>query len=356
MRTCARCGLVSPGSALRCDCGFDLMTAAPAPPPDGRVAGFWIRFAADLLDALVLGALGMVLARIFKGPLLRLGERGVWIGLPFSLLYTGVLQSQIGGGRTLAKRLLGLRVVRMDGSLLSLDRSLVRWALVGFLFYGAAVSYALRTLAPFLGLQLVGAIVGGAQVALFLGCALLVPFHPLKRGLHDLLTGSLVVHGRLPPAEVMARGQNARRDRRLIVGAVVLALATSVAGGVSSLFRSARLEPALRLARAMEAMGIENPGVADTISKGTDGRHHLIVASGYVPTGVDGRPTVPDAHQRIVFLIRELMPLGDDVEKIGTDLRTGINIGIYRSYDSTLEFEPAAAPSPAATAPGGPSI
>ncbi|HEX3698472.1 MAG TPA: hypothetical protein VH374_24070 [Polyangia bacterium] len=35
----------------------------------------------------------------------------------------------------LAKRSLGLRVIRLDGSLLSLDRSLLRYEVVSFMIY-----------------------------------------------------------------------------------------------------------------------------------------------------------------------------------------------------------------------------
>ena len=81
----------------------------------------------------------------------RLGERAVFVGLAISMAYTGILQSRFGGGRTLGKKLLGLRVVRLDGSLMSLDRSLVRYALMGLLVYQGAVAYALVGLLPFLG-------------------------------------------------------------------------------------------------------------------------------------------------------------------------------------------------------------
>src|SRR5690349_2424365 len=101
-----------------------------ATPGQGRIAGFWIRFASDVLDALLLGLVGFVIVSIFRGPLIRLGESAVLIGLAISLVYSGILQSHLGGGRTLAKRMLGLRVVRLDGSLLSIDRSLVRYGLL----------------------------------------------------------------------------------------------------------------------------------------------------------------------------------------------------------------------------------
>ena len=130
MKTCTRCGLVNPDTSGRCECGGELVTGDQPMLAEGRIAGFWIRLFADGLDALVLGAVGFLIATVFRDGLLRLGEKAVLFGIPFTLLYTGVLQSHIGGGQTLAKRLLGLRVLRLDGQFLSLDRSLVRWSIM----------------------------------------------------------------------------------------------------------------------------------------------------------------------------------------------------------------------------------
>jgi uncharacterized RDD family membrane protein YckC len=181
-------------------------TATAPPNEGGSIAGFWIRLVADTLDAVFLFVVGWVLSVPFHSTFARLGERGVFIGLAISMAYTGVLQSRFGGGRTLGKRLLGLRVVRLDGTLLSLDRSLVRYALMGLLVYQGAVAYAVAAVLPFVPLAWVQTAFAGIAGALFVGCVLVVPFHPLKRGLHDILAGTIVVRRGLPdPVFVAAR-------------------------------------------------------------------------------------------------------------------------------------------------------
>jgi uncharacterized RDD family membrane protein YckC len=199
---------------------------------EGRVAGFWIRLVSDLCDAIFLGVTGFFIAWIFRAPLLAMGERAVIIGAPIALAYTGVLQSSIGRGQTLAKRIFRLRVLRLDGRYLSLDRALTRWAIMGVMSYGGAVAIALSTALPFLKVTTIAAVLGGAQLALVLGCVLLVPFHPLKRGLHDLLTGSIVVRGGGIPSEVVARLNNPRRDRILVSVAVAIMLVGIVASAI----------------------------------------------------------------------------------------------------------------------------
>src|SRR5689334_2497289 len=62
-KRCPKCGLFSPSSADPCDCGFSFGTGE-----GGRqieYAGFWIRFAASLLDGFVLLGISFVGAIVF---------------------------------------------------------------------------------------------------------------------------------------------------------------------------------------------------------------------------------------------------------------------------------------------------
>ena len=338
MKTCTQCGATNPDSSLRCDCGGQLAAGDKPGLVEGRVAGFWIRLLSDLIDAVVLGAVGFVLARIFRGPLLRLGESAAIVGAPLTLAYTGVLQSHIGRGQTVAKRLLGLRVVRLDGSFLSLDRALVRWALMGMMSYGSAVAIALTTALPFLNMQTLSAALGGTQLALFLGCGLLVPFHPLKRGLHDLLTGSIVVRGGRIPTAYVTRFQNARRDRALVIGAVAVAVLGTAAGLLAAGKVPASLQPATNVVGSIQKLGIRNPGVADSFVSGPGGHVHQIVVTGYVPTTDDGSPRVDNPEERILAIVRRDMPLAG-VDAIVISLRKGINLGVYSSYEFSNRIE-----------------
>jgi uncharacterized RDD family membrane protein YckC len=341
MKTCTRCGLANPDSSGQCDCGGSLAGGDQPAMAPGRVAGFWIRVFSDLLDALFLGVIGFALALALPGLLHSLGERAVLIGAAISLVYSGVLQSQIGGGRTLAKRLLGLRVLRLDGSYLSLDRSLVRWSTLGVLGYGTAVAYALSSVVPFFALPTLLAAFGGAQLALSLGCVLLVPFHPLKRGLHDLLTGSIVIRGDRFPAELVERLTRPARDRRLtIAGVAVALLGTGIGLGFAS-HTPAAVQPGLKVMTEMAAIGIQNPGVVEVRSLGPSAVT-TIVATGYLPTSADGTPQVENAEERVLASIRKEMPL-NGVDRLVVTLRQGINLGIYSSYLMGNRVEPVAA-------------
>jgi uncharacterized RDD family membrane protein YckC len=78
-------------------------TGAPAGGPSGPRAGFWRRFAAKLIDGILLGVVDLILAAIFA--------RGLYYGL--SLVINYAYYTYMEGrpqGQTLGKMALGIRV------------------------------------------------------------------------------------------------------------------------------------------------------------------------------------------------------------------------------------------------------
>jgi uncharacterized RDD family membrane protein YckC len=315
--------------------GHDPIGLAP-----GRVAGFWVRLLADLFDAVFLFCVGGLLSVPFHAAFIQMGERGIFVGLALSLLYTGVLQSRFGGGRTLGKKILGLKVVRPDGTLLSLDRSLVRYGLMGLLVYQGAVSYAVVAVLPFLRLEWLQTVLGGVAVALFLGCVLVVPFHPLKRGLHDLLAGTIVIRGPMPDAAFIAARMNHRRDRGILIAmAALVALAIGVSATLMAklpALAGSKYGPAI--SRELEKIDVANPVVSVVVLPHGDGSSGaLVVAAGFIPRSAGGgEPAWNDRHRAIVKVIKENVPPDFAIDRVGTALRTGFNIGIYRSYETVV--------------------
>jgi len=178
----------------------------------------------------------------------------------------------------------------------------------------------------------------GAQVALFLGCAFMVPFHPLKRGLHDLVAGSIVVKGGMPSAEIIARGDRPRRDRWLLGGAGALVVGATVVGA-SLGYLSQSFKQMVAVVQTLKKMGIQSPNVTHSFFRGDGGSRHAIFASGFIPPPGDGEPTVSDLQQEILTAIRRDVSL-DGVDQIGVTLSWGINLGIYRSSSGVTLVEP----------------
>lgn len=311
----------------------------------GQVAGFWIRLGSDALDAVVLWVVGWMLSLPLRGVFERLGERAVFVGLAISMAYTGILQSRFGDGRTLGKKLLGLRVVRLDGSLMSLDRSLVRYALMGLLVYQGAVAYALLSLLPFLGFAPVQTVVSGIATVLFLGCVVVVPFHPLKRGLHDLLAGTIVIRRGMPDPVFIAARTNRRNDRRIVIGAAALAAMAIGAGVVVSqrLASFSQLNSLLTLADQLRESGVSNVGISRNTVWNSGGPPIVtVMGSGFIPRPSDGgEPDWATAEAQFTQAVKRTLPADAGFDRIGSAFRTGFNIGIYKSYETRIYVEDA---------------
>ena len=180
---CPRCRPVNdPGSRFCYSCGLPLEGApaatgqvvTPAGAVVGTPAGFWVRFAAFLVDGIILGVVGAVIGMAMGEPLF--GESlpanpefadyfefkasdGVssFIDLAYHVVGWSVY------GTTVGKRAFGLSVVRPNGSKLGFGRALVRY------------------LAQILSI-----------LTLFVGY-LMVAFRKDKRALHDLIADSYVI-------------------------------------------------------------------------------------------------------------------------------------------------------------------
>jgi uncharacterized RDD family membrane protein YckC len=194
------------------------------PLPTARFAGFWRRVGALFVDSAVQGLLGLPVGLLLGERLAPVGSPARLVGLLIIMPYLGVLGSRVGGGQTLGKRLLGLRVVDAGGQPLSLARSFARAAMLAlpWIFNGIR----LGSLGPVVmatlwvgGLFVFG--VGGATLGTFL-------FNrPTRQALHDLVVGSYVVH-----ADGLGLPVPARSTRRPLVASAawmgVVAVVTTV--------------------------------------------------------------------------------------------------------------------------------
>jgi len=131
---------------------MDVPVAPSVTQPSIRV-GFWERVVAFAVD---LGVIS------FANNIQQLLVNSGWVTFVFALVYFVYLWSGQGGGRTWGMRVMGQRVVREDGSTLSLTTSLIRFAglCLSFLVIGIGVIW--------------------------------VAFDPKKQGWHDKFAGSLV--------------------------------------------------------------------------------------------------------------------------------------------------------------------
>ncbi|MFJ8065483.1 RDD family protein [Psychrobacillus sp. NPDC096426] len=126
-------------------------------------AGFWARFAANILDGIIIGLPLSCISYLIVGN---------WDETPITsfgnIIYT-IIVPVVWTGYTVGKRILGIRIVKLDGSKLGYGTMLLR-VLVGGLVYGLTLGIALIVSAFMVGLR------------------------EDKRGIHDFIAGTYVTY------------------------------------------------------------------------------------------------------------------------------------------------------------------
>jgi uncharacterized RDD family membrane protein YckC len=133
-------------------------SAPPAAPAPVLRGGFWERSLAYVVDGCVL-----LVPTIIVNVVINNQSGAFGVNLLISLVYFSYFWSSMGGGQTLGMRVFGLRVVKDDGTPLSIVVAVVRW-------FGLLVSI----------------------VALGIG-VFWVAFSNEKKGWHDLIAGTSVL-------------------------------------------------------------------------------------------------------------------------------------------------------------------
>jgi uncharacterized RDD family membrane protein YckC len=106
-----------------------MAAAAPVPAAiSGAKAGFWIRFVAIFIDGIIVGIVNSALAAILS--LNTNGRSGlqVLLGLVYYVYFWS--SNSPWPGQTIGSKLLNIRVVRTNGSDLTISQALIRY--VGF--------------------------------------------------------------------------------------------------------------------------------------------------------------------------------------------------------------------------------
>ncbi len=157
-------------------------------PPDRTIGSLWRRIVAFVVDGIIVGIAGTLVALPFFEPLSHLGPWGRLVGFCLALPYFAILNSKIGNGQTLGKRWMHLQVVDEDGNTISFWRSVVRYALFAVSYYVNGIALPM-TRTPWIVSSLISVVIFGV------GCATLylVLFNRhTRQGIHDLAVGSYV--------------------------------------------------------------------------------------------------------------------------------------------------------------------
>ncbi|TMB64214.1 MAG: RDD family protein [Chloroflexi bacterium] len=138
------------------------MAAAAAPAAvTGAKAGFWIRVVAFIIDSIIVGVVNAIIAAILNSS--TTGRSGIQTLLGIIYFTYFWSSSSPWPGQTVGDKLLSLRVIRTDGSDLTIVQALIRYV-------GLFISF----------------------IVIFIG-VIWVAFDPNKQGWHDKIAGTYVV-------------------------------------------------------------------------------------------------------------------------------------------------------------------
>jgi uncharacterized RDD family membrane protein YckC len=148
----------------------------------------WRRFLAFAIDGIITGLVVSLVTLPFFDALSRLGPWGRLIGLLITLPYFAILDSRVGNGQTLGKRLLRVQVVDKEGATISIAKSVLRYALFAIPFFANGIVLP-TSRTPWIVSVLLTVITFGMGGAILY---LLLFNRRTKQGLHDVAAGTYV--------------------------------------------------------------------------------------------------------------------------------------------------------------------
>jgi uncharacterized RDD family membrane protein YckC len=286
------------------------------------IAGFWRRLAAFLVDVLILGIAGFASGYFLFHFYMELGIAGILIGLVVATAYFGLLNSSLGSGRTLGKRLLGIRVEDANGNLISPARSILRYLILAFPFF--LEKALLDGLIPNLTY---GALASIPVVAAFTAFTYLLIFNRRSRQLvHDLAVKTYVVRVISPrPALAPALW----RGHAVVIG--ILCLLIAVLGCLSPILLHL---PGFEQMQAVR-QSILNTGEARAVTV-SGGKTYFMTAGQVTTTRVftilahvkEPPASSPATAAHFVALAEQADPTVVGYDRIDVSITYGYDIGI----------------------------
>ena len=291
-------------------------------------AGFWRRVAAFVVDAFILGFIGYALGLVFFDAFVRLGPWGRCVGFGVALAYFVPQESGRGGGQSLGKRLLRIRVVDAQGRALSPARGVARFAVFGVPYFlnGAVLPMDVATFAggfPFAVLALGG---------MFALAYLLVFNRRTRQSLHDLAVGAFVV--RVAEGERRAPAPTRVWSGHRVIAGVLIVLC----GAMPLLFPQLMRMPLLahlqalyvRLAAQPELRSV-NVFASSTRVYGRElsgVQHELLIQATVAAPLADYVPL----STRLAGIALSVLPEAAGEDRISVRLAHGFDIGIAASW------------------------
>jgi len=154
---------------------------------DRIICNFWMRILALLIDCICLFLIGIFLSIWFSKQFVQMGGWGRLVGFLITICYFGILNSRIGKGQTIGKKITNIHVVGWHGQFISFGRSLLRSGILVLPYFLNKIM--LPQLTPILLINIINFIIFGVGI----GVIYFYVFNKKTRqSLHDLICKTYV--------------------------------------------------------------------------------------------------------------------------------------------------------------------
>ena len=293
----------------------------------GRAIGsLWRRVLAFIVDAMLVGIIGSIIAIPFYDAFCRMGNWARLVGFCIALPYYAIFNSVVGKGQTIGKRLLSLEVVDAQGRAISLETSFLRYAVFSVSALLPGIILPVQT--PWI----VSGLIYFVLLVSFFGTFYLVCFNRnTRQGLHDLAVGTYVVESGNPgPIHI----RPIWKTHWIILG-WILAIAS-----VTGAFIAPRIEKTGSFPEMMQDMSfvqalpnVESVGVQDlrTTQLGSDESTRTFV----INVIWTGEPADEEEFAgQVADLIRQRDPNVNQRDVLAVVIIRGFNLGITSHWTS----------------------
>ncbi len=277
------------------------------------------------IDVLFLGLVGFLLVSADEDLFLNIGTHGWWIGLVISTIYFGVADSRTFEGQSIGKRVLKIKVQKIDGNPLSVEEAILRCLTLSTIFYGSQIVNTVVDLMFGYSSPVVMIVAGSVIEAMAIGTFLVMLFHGQRLGYHDLLFKTVVVS-----KNAVEVPQRASSLKPILISVALAVTIIACQTWVTSYFKV----PVFNYDNKI-LLGSDSPAEDLSISRNLiikkGSKREFNVVSAYVPWTVYADNKECEQISRDIYEQVKKQNVSMDGEwKVR--LRSGYDIGIFKSY------------------------
>jgi len=288
------------------------------------------RLLALIIDFVLLGIIGYISSLFLEDFYVSLGKYGTLIGSTITVTYFSILQSSVGKGQTIGKKIIGAKVTDLKGEYLTIGKSFLRSSIVFF---------------PIMNVEIFSGGNGMIVILMLVLLSIFASFYLIlinksRRCLHDILVHSVVTNEDVQEFELSE--SNDRSTKKLIPIAVLAAL--MIGTGIYQIFTENKLSQLLAAKSKIE----EQPGVitvnevkSSTTTYSSPDESTRTYTSIKVTVRINDKAEASNLNSKyfddFYKILKNEIPDSQTVDGVTISLYYGFNIGIASKTQSVTK-------------------